>query len=94
MTSLIHGVSRNVAIADAFGADWVTTRPFKQRLLQRRDSPQFGPQALIQADVPQLSYASAAALAQLAAEDESVDVLRHGPVACQGHEQLAAADSL
>ena len=76
VTTLIHGVSRNVAIADAFGADWVTISPFKQRLLQRRGNELLGPQALIRADVPQLSAASAVALAKVAAEDEAVEALR------------------
>jgi hypothetical protein len=74
--NLIHNVSRHVAIADAFGADWVTTSPFKQRLLQRRGNQPANTQALIQADVPQLSAASAAALARVAAEDEAVEALR------------------
>jgi hypothetical protein len=73
---LIHDVSKQVAIADAFGADWVTTSPFKQRLLQLRGSQPPGAQALIQADVPQLSAASAVALARVAAEDEAVEALR------------------
>lgn len=74
--NLIHNVSKHVAIADAFGADWVTTSPFKQRLLQRRGSQPPGAQALIQVDVPQLSAASAVALARVAAEDEAVEALR------------------
>ena len=74
--TLIHGVSKNVAIADAFGADWVTISPFKQRLLQRRGGQMPGTQALIRADVPQLSAASARALARVAAEDEAVEALR------------------
>ena len=60
--NLIHNVSKHVTIADAFGADWVTTSPFKQRLLQRRGSGPPAAQALIQANVPQLSAASAVAL--------------------------------
>jgi hypothetical protein len=74
--NLIHNVSKQVAIADAFGADWVTTSPFSQRLIQRRGGQPSGPQALIQADVPQLSAASAVALARVAAEDEAVEALR------------------
>ena len=74
--TVIHGVSKNVAIADAFGADWVTTSPFKQCLLRRRGSQLPGPQALIRADVPQLSAASAVSLARVAAEDEAVEALR------------------
>jgi hypothetical protein len=75
-TSLIYNVNENVAIADAFGADWVTTSPFRQRLLERRGGPLSGTQALIRADLPQLSAASAVALARVAAEDEAVEALR------------------
>jgi hypothetical protein len=74
--NLIHNVSKHVAIADAFGADWLTTSPFKQRLLQRRGDEPPGAQALIRADVPQLSAASAVALARVAAEEEAVEALR------------------
>jgi hypothetical protein len=74
--TVVHSVSKNVTIADAFGADWVTTSPFKQRLLQRRGAQIPETQALIRADVPQLSAASARALAKVAAEDEAVDALR------------------
>src|SRR5258708_35765830 len=76
VTTLIHGVNKQVAIADAFGADWVTTSPFKQRLLERHGRQQPGPQSLIRADVPQFSAASEAALARVAAEDEAVEALR------------------
>lgn len=76
VTSIIRSVNRQVAIADAFRADWVTMSPFKQRLLARRSVPAAGPQALIRANVPQLSGASAVALARVAAEDEAVAALR------------------
>jgi hypothetical protein len=61
----VHGVNKQVAVARAFGADWVTTSPFKQRLLMRRGGKPASAQALIRADVPQLSGASARALARV-----------------------------
>src|SRR6266567_8840210 len=73
---VVHGVNKQVAVAGAFGADWVTTSPFKQRLLMRRGGKPVSAQALIRADVPQLSGASARALARVAAEDEAVHALR------------------
>ena len=73
---VVHGVNKQVAVAGAFGADWVTTSPFKQRLLMRRGGKPASAQALIRADVPQLSGASARALARVAAEDEAVHALR------------------
>ena len=72
----MHGVNKQLAVAGAFGADWVTTSPFKQRLLTRRGGKPASAQALIRADVPQLSGASARALARVAAEDEAVHALR------------------
>jgi hypothetical protein len=73
---IVHGVNKQVAVAGAFGADWVTTSPFKQRLLMRRGGKPATAQALIRANVPQLSGASARALARVAAEDETVHALR------------------
>ena len=73
---VVHHVNKQVGIAGAFGADWVTTSPFKQRFLMRRGGKPASAQALIRANVPQLSGASARALARVAAEDEAVDALR------------------
>jgi hypothetical protein len=69
-------VNEQVAIAGALGASWVTTSPFRQRLLLRRGGRPAPAQALIRAGVPQLSGASAKALARVAAEDETVEALR------------------
>ena len=76
VAALVHNVNRHVAIADAFGAEWVTTSPFKQRLLSLRGAQPSGAQALIRANVPQLSGASARALARVAAADDTVAALR------------------
>ena len=76
IASVVQGVNKQAAVADAFGAHWVTTSPFKQRLLMRRGEKPAGVQALIRASVPQLSGASARALARIAAEDEAVAALR------------------
>jgi hypothetical protein len=76
IASVVQGVNKQIAVAGAFGADWVTTSPFKQRLMMRRGGKPAGAQALIRASVPQLSGASARALARVAAEDEAVDALR------------------
>lgn len=76
VASLVHKVNKHLAIANAFGADWVTTSPFKQRLLAHRTRPPTSLQALIRANVPQLSGADAVALARVAAADETVAALR------------------
>lgn len=76
IASVVFDVAKQVAIATAFGADWVTTSPFRQRLLMRRGGKPSQAQALIRANVPQLSGASARALAHVAAEDGTVEALR------------------
>jgi len=76
IAAVVQGVNKQIAVADAFGADWVTTSPFKQRLLLRRGENPASVQALVRASVPQLSGASAPALARVAAEDEAVAALR------------------
>ena len=76
MASIVQNVNTQVAVADALNADWVTTSPFKQRLLARRGAQVASPQAPIRANVPQLSGASAVALARVAAADETVAALR------------------
>lgn len=73
---IVHSVNKQVAIAGALGASWVTTSPFRQRLLLRSGGRAAPAQALIRAGVPQLSGASARALARVAAEDETVEALR------------------
>ena len=89
IASAVHNVNKQVAIANAFGADWVTTSPFKQRLLVRRGGQPTTTQALVHAKVPQLSGGSARTLARVAAEDESVKALRKAT-----HESLRAMRSL
>jgi hypothetical protein len=87
--SVMFDVNKQLAIANAYGANWVTTSPFKQRLVMHRGGKPADAQALIQANVPQLSGASARALARVAAEDEAVEALRE-----TARESLHAVRSL
>lgn len=52
---VVRIANKQVAVPGAFGADWVTTSLFRQRLLVRRGARPASAQALIRADVPQLS---------------------------------------
>lgn len=73
---ILQEVNLQLAMADAFGASWVTRSPFKVRVLERRSDPQTEAQSLVWADVPHLQRASAIALARVAADDVAVGALR------------------
>jgi hypothetical protein len=47
IASVVQAVNKQVAVADAFSADWVTTSPFKRRLLMRRGGTPASAQALV-----------------------------------------------
>jgi len=73
---LIQEVNRNLAFAQALGAQFVTHSVFEGRLLQRKGRPAAAPAPLLHAEVPVLPEASPDVLARLAEEDEAVAALR------------------
>ncbi len=72
----LQDMNRQLAIAQALGADFLAGSPFQGRLLRRKAHPTASAEALLWADVPILLGSSPTALARVAAEDEAVAALR------------------
>lgn len=74
--SIIQHANLELAMADGFGASWVTLSPFRAKLLERRSDKQPEAQALVWAQVPHLEGGSALSLARVTADDVAVGALR------------------
>ena len=74
--ALVQDVNRELAIADAFGASFVTRAPFRARLLNRRGQSIGAPGATVWADVPLLPQLAAKDLVAISRSDETVEALR------------------
>jgi hypothetical protein len=74
--SLVQDVNRNLALAEAFGAQFLSQSLFEGRLMQRKGRPAPTAASLLAVDVPVLPDAAPATLARLAGSDEAVEGLR------------------
>jgi hypothetical protein len=73
---ILQETNLELAMAEGFGASWVTLSPFRAKLLERHSDEQAEVQALVWADVPHLERASALSLADVATDDVAVGALR------------------
>jgi hypothetical protein len=73
---ILQEANLELAMAEGFGASWVTLSPFRAKLLEHRSTQQAEAQDLVWADVPHLERASALSLAKVAADDVVVGALR------------------
>lgn len=74
---LLQEINSDLVGAETMGADLATLSPLRARVLEQIGHPTEPVAELVWAEIPQLSFASASALARIAADDVVVQALRH-----------------
>ncbi len=73
---LMQELNRDLTIADALGAEYVTLSPFRARLLEERGSEPSSIGSLVWSEVPVLTGATPEAIRRIADAEEPVEALR------------------